>query len=182
MKSSNVIGIVFVLVFALFTLGVVTGCDSQQNVTREDVGAFRQILDDLKVKAEANDPNALVDTEGNATTFGDVLLHLEEATDIAETATSQGLPDAIERGGEVIGQYMPAPWKLPTVLGTALVAALMRSAYNRQAARRIAASVNDILSNPQNPTIDKAKIRQEQGVSAGRIVDEAQGKVLKLPL
>lgn len=173
---------VVILVFALFALGFVTGCDSQQNVTAEDVKAFRQVINDLKAKAVANDPNAFVDTEGNATTFGQVLTHLAEATDIADTVASQGMPDAIEEGGEILGQYLPTPWKLPTVLGTALVAALMRSAYNRQAARKIAASVNDILSNPQNTTVDRSKIRQEQGVSAGRIVDEAQGKVLKLPL
>ena len=182
MKSRNVIGIVFVLVFALFSLGFVTGCDETRNVTIEDVGAFKQIIDDLAAKAEVNDPYALVDAEGNATTFGQVLTHLAEATDIADTAASQGMPDAIEEGGEILGQYLPTPWKLPTVLGTALVAALMRSAYNRQAARKIAASVNDILSNPQNTTVDRSKIRQEQGVSAGRIVDEAQGKVLKLPI
>ncbi len=176
------IGFVVILVFALFALGVVTGCDGTQNVTKEDVRQFRQVINDLKAKAVANDPNAFVDAEGNATTFGEVLKHLEQATDIADIAANQGMPDAIEEGGEVIGQYLPTPWKLPMVLGTALVAALMRSAYNRQAARKIAASVNDILNNPQNTTVDRTKIRQEQGVSAGRIVDEAQGKVLKLPL
>ena len=73
----------------------------------------------------------------------------------------------------------PPPWGyLASVLG-GLVLGLIRAGYNRWTARKIVRSVDGIVAPDKTAA---AAISLIQGASGKRIVDEAQGKKLALPI
>jgi hypothetical protein len=91
----------------------------------------------------------------------------------------------ISAGVNAAAPLIPPPWGTIVAAVTGLALGLFRAAQNRSAARRIAASIEqnagaDGTINLSDPAI-KDKVRSVQGATAGRVVDEAQGKVASLP-
>ena len=79
---------------------------------------------------------------------------------------------------EAAAPYIPSPWGPLISLAAGLTIGLLRSAQNRSLGRRVIQSIDDRVK----PTADEAmKINIAQGASGRRLVDEAQGKTLKLP-
>lgn len=87
--------------------------------------------------------------------------------------------DAVENVGRVAGAATPQPWGTYIVLGTGLLAALMRARSNRVAGRQIAESLAPILTEEQKLAIRKSAV---QKWTAKGIVDEATGDARPLPI
>lgn len=87
--------------------------------------------------------------------------------------------EAVEGAVPVLAGALPPPWNAVAPPLAIAVLALIRSAYNRASARRLARSIDPYLQ----PSTDEARrISAAQGAGVKRIVDEAQGKRLAIPL
>lgn len=89
------------------------------------------------------------------------------------------LVDVAEIGIDVGASTLPPPWGALVGLGGGLAIGLFRAYQNRQTARNIAKSVDHIIKGVE-PS-ESTAIAARQTLAAERVVDEAQGKAVRLP-
>lgn len=117
----------------------------------------------------------------------DGLAKATEAITTLEKVVSSATDTAglIEEGGKAAAQYVPGGYGPLVVLAATTVASLVRASQNRTAARNIAAAIEQVKSDGK---VDFAapdtasKLSAAMGSTAKRIVDEAQGDALRLPV
>lgn len=146
---------------------------------KANITALLELLPEGEAKEKAlvlNQKLDLVITSANER-LPALLTAIDELNERAQKAeTAWDLADA---GVQSSAPLIPAPWGQLVLLGWSVVSTV-RAVMNRRAGKQIAASVEGKL-NLTEPGI-KADIRSQQGATAQRIVDEAQGKAFSLPL
>jgi len=110
-----------------------------------------------------------------------VLLNADEALGDYEMrlANARDGLDVAEATVQSTATFLPPPWNAMLAAGGGLILGLLRAAQNRKHGRAIAGSVDGRLTELDPAAA--AAISAAQGAGAKRIVDEAQGKKLKLP-
>lgn len=97
----------------------------------------------------------------------DGLANADDPFDVAEGVLKAAQP------------FIPAPWGAIAIGLGGLVIGFIRARMNRVAGRNAVASVDPVVAKASASA--KEDIASAQSTAAGRLVDEAQGKVLKLP-
>lgn len=144
---------------------VLAGCadlDALLTDTRQDIAVVQDEID----KAAQNPDTAELAAKWQKA-VDDAKATLESATKVYESAKEDGA-SAVETGGTILsGAGYPEAGLILTTL-----AALLRARKNRRDAQELAKSVQ--------PALDTSKVKP-QSAAVERIVDEAQGKAIKLP-
>lgn len=199
-----------ILVALALAVAMFGGCNAQQladasqqaTLVRGDIAAAQEQVDKAAATAAAAREAAATQPDGPekdvtlavATKAEGVVAKLkpiiEQASKIAAKLDEQikkADPSDKLAGLDIAAATAPAIPVYGPIIGLILttIAGFARAAYNRSAARAMAKG----LELAQDPTgvINLAdpktgdKIRTVQGAGAGRIVDEAQGKVMALP-
>ena len=173
-----------------------------QQITAQDVAATQQVLADTRAELEATQarlvalqagqpPDAEPDPEIAAIEqrIGELAANMEKLEAAAATwAEIMAANPDMDRFGQLLAgaqaaaPLIPPPWG-ELILGGVSILAIIRAAANRRAGRQVAASVAAPMAAAlaADPTLG-ATIRAAQGTAAGRLVDEAQGRALALPL
>jgi len=100
----------------------------------------------------------------------------------AEPTMGEKIADVVETGVEVAKPWLPQPWGMILTAVAGLVIGLLRAGHNRKAGRELAASVAPavIAASVANPHYPK-RLAATQSAAVKAIVDEMQGKKIKLP-
>lgn len=135
----------------------------------EEKDAAQAILDGMNTAIDK--PLAVID-KGEA-----ILAHVNAQLAKAEAGDDFALA---EIGVGTASKFAPAPWGALIGLAGTTIIGFLRAAQNRRAARQIVKSVNPIVRNAGET--ERTAIAARQTPEAERIVDEAMGKRLALPL
>lgn len=175
-------------------VGAMAACALDQlnglvNETRTELKAAQADLDkaraDLDARAKAGQdvaaPTKVADAVGKLIEAGTT------AADSLDAAVTdiESVPDAVDDTTAVVSQFIPPEWRWAVLLGGTTLAALIRAANGRRAARKIVVAIEAAKSNTNqidfnNPAT--VATLDSMGRAAKRIVDEAQGTVNKLPI
>lgn len=96
--------------------------------------------------------------------------------ELAEAEVGFDVAEGIMRAAQ---PFIPAPWGAIAIGVGGLVIGFIRARMNRVAARNVIVSVDPVVAKASASA--KVDIASAQSTAAGRLVDEAQGKALKLP-
>lgn len=173
----------FCAVLAVSCLGL-TGCF-------EDAAETKAALGDLQhaVAKMQTDLNALPEQSEQAKALAEKLGKAQAAIAALQENLDKRPADAIgvaEAALQTAGPFVPPPWNVLIPVGLNVLL-LLRNWQNRSAARNIAAATEAAKMANGGATVDFAApatmaTMDLMGSAAKRLVDEAQGKKLKLPV
>jgi len=155
----------------------------QLELTRDQRVRLAEAISEMPEGKEKEKFKAVLDTvDQRIEQVTGYVLNVEDALNEfeAKIANADDPLDVADAAVQTTAPFLPPPWNALLAAAGGLAIGLVRAAQNRIAARSIAASMEGHVTGLTATEVDA--ISAAQGAGGKRIVDEAQGKKLKLPI